>query len=334
MNHRTLLKASEFASAKLAYGYVETRACRPKTSALFSRAADRLTPAKSRTAGAAVTSREQPASSSPVSSLPQMRARTPPRFRSRENIVTRSTSRFNPRSPSANVSRMAIANAQSVSGNPSPAENVLLMFSGGRDSTLAALRLSREHSLTLVTVTSNHLIGIERVRSRLSELATQLPRDTAWIRVSQPEVASASALLETSCLPCHSAYALVGCQIAQAAGVKNVALGYAGYQSNWPEQTPEATRRLRTVLDRHGFNLLLPVYDIADKTSAEHELAAAGLTASAMEQKCLLQHLHEDIPKLSEELERWESVIDAALDGDLLGAPQVLETSTLGDIAQ
>ncbi|HVB80636.1 MAG TPA: hypothetical protein VNE82_11915, partial [Candidatus Binataceae bacterium] len=34
----------------------------------------------------------------------------------------------------------------------------VLMFSGGRDSTLAALRLSKEStSLTLVTVTSDHL---------------------------------------------------------------------------------------------------------------------------------------------------------------------------------
>src|SRR5438552_11850009 len=51
-------------------------------------------------------------------------------------------------------------------------EACLLMFSGGRDSTLAALRLHHGRvPLRLVTVTSSHLTGINLVRRRLSELS-------------------------------------------------------------------------------------------------------------------------------------------------------------------
>lgn len=55
----------------------------------------------------------------------------------------------------------------------------VLLFSGGRDSTIAAVRLSRSFErLFLVTITSEHLIGIASVRRRLSELKSRLPQTT------------------------------------------------------------------------------------------------------------------------------------------------------------
>ena len=55
----------------------------------------------------------------------------------------------------------------------------VLMSRGGIDSTLAALRLSKEtRSLTLVTVTSDHLVGVDAVRRPLLELRQHLAPDT------------------------------------------------------------------------------------------------------------------------------------------------------------
>jgi hypothetical protein len=63
----------------------------------------------------------------------------------------------------------------------------VLMFSGGRDSTIAAVRLSRVVSeLILVTVTSSHLVGIDRVRQRIAELRPILPRGSTWLHVGVP----------------------------------------------------------------------------------------------------------------------------------------------------
>jgi hypothetical protein len=63
----------------------------------------------------------------------------------------------------------------------------LLMSSGGRDSTLAAVRMARDAlPLALVTVSSSHLFGIERVKARLGELAGCLDDITPWLHVRQP----------------------------------------------------------------------------------------------------------------------------------------------------
>jgi hypothetical protein len=50
----------------------------------------------------------------------------------------------------------------SLPSTDEPIEPSLVMFSGGRDSTLAALRLHQEGMpIALVTITSNHLVGKE-----------------------------------------------------------------------------------------------------------------------------------------------------------------------------
>ena len=95
-----------------------------------------------------------------------------------------------------------------------------------------------------MTVTSGHLVGINAVRARLLELNGPLPDSTEWVHVSQPPLPEAGILRETSCLPCHSAYVLIAARVAVDRGAGSIALGYAGYQSAWPEQTPQATAAL------------------------------------------------------------------------------------------
>jgi hypothetical protein len=75
------------------------------------------------------------------------------------------------------------------------AEKSVLMFSGGRDSTLAALRM-QELGLApiLVTICSPHLIGFERVQMRFREIATHLASGTTWFVVRQTSRAARSAL--------------------------------------------------------------------------------------------------------------------------------------------
>ena len=93
----------------------------------------------------------------------------------------------------------------------------VLMFSGGRDSTLAAIRLNMAgHALTLVTVSAGHLFGFDRVRRRLSELKAHLPPDTRWMRIRQPQTGGLfGAAFGRTCLPCQHDYAVAGALIAQ-----------------------------------------------------------------------------------------------------------------------
>jgi hypothetical protein len=194
---------------------------------------------------------------------------------------------------------------------------LLVMFSGGRDSTLAALRLHRAGApITLVTVTSTHLVGIQSVRQRLTELSRLLPPDTRWLQVRQPkELRTDISFYEHTCLPCHHAYVAASGVLAGLLGAHRLAFGYAGYQMDWPEQTPLAVARLAGVLARYEIKLELPVYDIVSRAAAIAELERFGLTPNSLEQKCLRQVTNVALPeaRLRQQIELWEAAIDRSM---------------------
>ena len=214
----------------------------------------------------------------------------------------------------------------------------VLMFSGGRDSTLAAIRLaSQGFKLTLVTITSSHLFGVEAVKGRLVEMAELLPPDTDWLLIRQPtELHTDTSFYKQTCLPCHHAYVVVAGVVAQALGITNLAFGYAGYQGTWPEQTPLATSRLSNVLSESGTRLLLPVYDLTSQAVAERELESLGLSPLALEQKCSQQVTNVELsdPQLRDQIALWEAAIRASTQKLDLIQTSILERAMLGELLQ
>ncbi|MBA3065599.1 hypothetical protein FP828_03815 [bacterium] len=191
-------------------------------------------------------------------------------------------------------------------------DKCVLMFSGGRDSTIAAMRLSKKfRHLILVTVISEHLVGVERVYQRIIQLKKYLPKETEWVQVILPKFTIKEQLLNVTCLPCQRAYVIIGSIIAQKGDISNLAMGYSGYQNTWPEQTPYAVEKLRETLKISGIQLHLPVYDIKEKDYALDELTRLGLKKESYEQKCLKQQynieLGEDI--LKTEIDKWTAGI-------------------------
>src|SRR5215472_5668597 len=95
----------------------------------------------------------------------------------------------------------------------------VLMFSGGRDSTVAALRMCESGAVpVLVTVSSWHLVGIDRVRERVREIGRWLPAGTPWLIIRQPiELQTDTSFYERTCLPCHHAYVVAGAAVAAKA---------------------------------------------------------------------------------------------------------------------
>jgi hypothetical protein len=134
---------------------------------------------------------------------------------------------------------------------------VILMFSGGRDSTLAALRLHRAgYSLKLITITADHLFGLNSVERRLHEIAPLLHPDTEWLQIPQPALRGTQHLFhQQTCLPCQSAYVVTGVNMARQSSARKLALGYASYQAGWPEQGPQAKVVLEHTLKQHDIEL-------------------------------------------------------------------------------
>lgn len=194
-----------------------------------------------------------------------------------------------------------------------------LLFSGGRDSTLAALRLAATgDQIVLITVTSGHLSGIEAVHQRLHELKAHLAPETNWFHIEQPaELATDLSFYEMTCLPCHHAYVVIAAAVALKCGLQRVAFGYVRYQNTWPEQTPAAIRGLTGVLKKHGLELILPVSDIQSQADAVRELQSHQLTSHALEQKCSrqVQNIELSEEKLIEQVQIWENAIDESIEG-------------------
>ena len=211
----------------------------------------------------------------------------------------------------------------------------LLMFSGGRDSTIAAVRLARaQRELVLVTVTSDHLAGIERVAQRLAQLSAHLPAETNWLQVLQPTLPPLGSLGQATCLPCQRAYVAIGTILSLRFGARYLALGYAKYQSSWPEQTPQAAQRLKRLLLPFGLGLQLPVYDLESKAEAERELVQYGLARESLEQKCSRHEGNVEIPRgvLERELDLWVKSI-AELVQDAENTPiSIIATQRIGEI--
>lgn len=210
------------------------------------------------------------------------------------------------------------------------------MFSGGRDSTLATLRLINDYEkLILVTVTTANLVGLESVLQRLAELKPHLPRNTEWLRVALPAnfVQYRQAAL-TTCLPCHHVYLVSGAIIAEQYDSKALALGYAGYQSTWTEQTPYAVKRLSEIMSSIGLKVVLPVADLTTKEQAIAELRAKGLSTLSLEQKCVRQ-LNDaglSFESLREEVDRWGVDLKQALADRESIHLQILDRQFVGDL--
>jgi 7-cyano-7-deazaguanine synthase in queuosine biosynthesis len=110
----------------------------------------------------------------------------------------------------------------------------VLLFSGGRDSTVAAVRLGAEfRRLALVTVSTGHLVGLQQVTRRLIELRTHLPEHTQWVHaVVTPEATTLDGIYVDSCLPCHHTYFGTAMWVANRVNAKFIATNvYALWKS-------------------------------------------------------------------------------------------------------
>jgi hypothetical protein len=165
----------------------------------------------------------------------------------------------------------------------------VLLFSGGRDSTLGAIRLSESFDrVVLVTILSPHMTGLNRVHARLEELGRILAVDCEWMLVPEtPLVLSRSP--GDGCVDCHFGYFFTAHSIARELECNRIACGFTQYQSAWVEQTPYAVKRLTEVMAEHGTELLLPVAEIASREEVEAELKSKLASAVSLELKCARQ---------------------------------------------
>jgi len=213
----------------------------------------------------------------------------------------------------------------------------VLLFSGGRDSSVAALRLSREYShLKLVTVSTEHLFGMNHVICRLGELKRHLDPATRWYHfLFEGQTETGFELLMT-CLPCHSVYLLAGLTVAADTRITDIAFGYTQYQSSWAEQSVPGRIVISEIMAQFGCRAIFPVSDVMSKEQAMAELRAHSVTELALEQKCLRQqgNKESDRSSLTTEIARWGGWLRTALKAELAPRLQLVRSLALSEIEE
>ncbi len=159
---------------------------------------------------------------------------------------------------------------------------VSLLFSGGVDSTAAAITLARRFdAIHLLTFGNGYgHLQIERSRGRADELRTRLPG-----RISH-EVRSVRPLFEKLlaqpaqdldrfgsgfvwCLACKIAMHTEAILYNLAHGVATIADGSSGATAEMVEQMPSSLRRIRGFYGEHGIGYESPVYAVRREQSID-----------------------------------------------------------------
>lgn len=181
-------------------------------------------------------------------------------------------------------------------GSPSPESATLVLFSGGRDSSLAACLLATAgRRVHLLTCDNGVCIGGDLSQHRYVELQAALRQ-----RLDGRTVASTMGLFRRVALQDIEAdfarfgknLILLGSQLATHTegivhcldrGLRSMAAGSTRYQAHFPEQMDVARDRLRAFCGEFGVEYLLPVADFASEDEVKYRLLDYGVSTKSLE---------------------------------------------------
>jgi hypothetical protein len=187
---------------------------------------------------------------------------------------------------------------------PDSASPVAVLFSGGRDSTLAALLCHRAGSfLHLLSFDSGMGYGGELREVRIREFARVLgPASYIWHIIPNyglvREICFAAIERDISEDGCQQI--LLGESLAMVAraiayclvhNIPTIVSGAAGYQQFYPEQQPEAMDFFGMLCAEFGLRLEAPVLTYNSEQAVKDELLMAGLSSKSLEASTILADL-------------------------------------------
>lgn len=171
-----------------------------------------------------------------------------------------------------------------------------VLFSGGRDSSLAACLLANSGlCVHLLTCNNGASFGCDLPDYRASELATVFGD-----RIANRTVASTIGLfrrialadIEDDFSKYKTNLIVLGSQLAMHSeaivycirnSIKSVATGFATYQSDYPEQRPEAIAAFREFLGEFNLAYSTPVYEYPNADVVKYQLLDFGITTKSLE---------------------------------------------------
>lgn len=228
------------------------------------------------------------------------------------------------------------AEGLSGSGGVAAEGRMAVLFSGGRDSTLAAISgFERRKFLHLLSFESGLGYGGAPLRQiRLSELEKLWGSD-AFSAHTIPIHGSVRKIcfvdLVDDIVEDRRQLILLGEFIAMLAaavsfcvrrGITDLATGAASYQSYFPEQQPRSIELFKEMCGRYSIELHTPVWDYRSELSVKDRLLSMGVISKSLEGATLLADIDDSPP--SEVVESYllrkqglfDSIVRLALGSD------------------
>lgn len=185
--------------------------------------------------------------------------------------------------------------------------DVLLLYSGGKDSTLSAIRLyNAGYNIHFIHFDNGHMRDQDKpyltfkktfqnkegfyfdyelsstdIKSIFEEYFNK------WSNEVEKNPDNISLISEIRCLSCRMAMYTKAIEIAKSRGFKYIAEGARISQKFMLEQLPIISR-LKDLTESHQIKLLLPVLYLEDDLKEIEELLSNGYSSKTWESKCLI----------------------------------------------
>lgn len=179
-------------------------------------------------------------------------------------------------------------------------KEAVLLFSGGRDSSLAAVQLiEMGFEIHLLTFDNGATQDIAKSNLRLSEFDNNVKMNIIKRKiVNSRELFKKIALtcLEKDIVSYKTNLICMGCKMAMHTislnyclknGIGVIADGYTYYQREWPEQMPPAIKEIKKFHNKYGIEYINPVYNLKSKETAKEKLTSCNLSVDSLEGECI-----------------------------------------------
>lgn len=188
-------------------------------------------------------------------------------------------------------------------------KDVLLLFSGGRDSFLSACKLiESNYQVHMLSFINGHMSGDDCLADMAARIVNiygadrvdylgkmsvtadlfQLLHEFLYLNVSQlcleyPDLRSA----QMPCLACHTAMIVRAIAYCKLNNIHYISGGERRSQGMIVE-LPDMIERYKDMGKHNGVELILPVYDLEDDWDRKLQLAGRGFIPKTMEMQCWL----------------------------------------------
>lgn len=189
-----------------------------------------------------------------------------------------------------------------IINNSSTKEKVLLLYSGGKDSTLSAIRLHNlGYQVDFIHFDNGYMKDVDKpfltYKKTFFEIegydflyinkAINIKQEFDSLLFALKSQEKQSLKSEMTCLCCRSTMYKYALDYALKNNYKYIAEGARICQDFMIEQ-PEMLHKYEEILKQHGIPLLLPVLNITDDDELKKELLANGNSSKGWESKCLI----------------------------------------------